>query len=68
MATLVPPLPQTGQVVRVRSRQYLVEGVVPGPTQVNVLARLLALNAERAREENLAASTSPGFVSQTTIR
>ena len=31
MATLLAVVPQPGQVVRVRSRQYLVEDVVPAP-------------------------------------
>src|SRR5216110_3002779 len=31
MSTSIPPPPLPGQVVRVRSRQYLVEGVVAAP-------------------------------------
>ncbi len=45
MGTIVPVVPQPGQVVRVRSRQYLVEDVVPAPSPGDqTLVRLSCLD------------------------
>ena len=48
----VAPVPKPGEIVRVRQRQYLVEGVVPPPSAADTtLVRLSCLDDDAQGQE-----------------